>query len=177
MASGDESALGALYERTSARLFGIVRGLLRDADAAEEALAETYVQAWRSAGNFDPQRGSVLGWLAVLARTRAIDLRRALAARREDPEAGPVELEGAAAGDDGPLEHSQRSERAWLVESALDSLPESQARAIRAAFFGGMSHVEVARALGEPLGTVKTRIRSGLSELRVALDRLRKETA
>lgn len=178
MAAGDESALGVLYERTSARLFGLVRSLLRDAGAAEEALAETYAQAWRLAGSYDASRGAPFSWLAMLARTRAIDLRRARAAR--EPELGelaPALLEAAAPDDDGPVEQTQRSERACLVRSALESLPESQAHAIRAAFFGGLSHVEVAHALGEPLGTVKTRIRSGLSGLRVALERLRKESA
>jgi RNA polymerase sigma-70 factor (ECF subfamily) len=178
MLAGDPTALRVLYEHSAARVFGVVRGVLSDQGAAEEALEETYLQAWRKAASFDARRGTVLAWLVTMARTRAIDLLRVRGGReaRERKVDGEVIAELAVT-EHGPLEETQRSERAWLVHAALESLPEAQASAIRAAFFDGLSHTEVARALGEPLGTVKTRIRSGLSGLRVALEHLQRESA
>jgi RNA polymerase sigma-70 factor (ECF subfamily) len=170
IADGDERALRTLYDATSAQVFGWCLAVLRERDAAEEAVVEVYAQVWRQAERYDPSRGCVASWIATLARTRSIDLSRT----RERQQDGRTPLDPALADllpDPGPApdEASFQEERAARVRRALDSLPADQKRAVEAAFFLGLSHTEVADALRLPLGTVKTRIRSGLSALRRAL--------
>lgn len=177
-ARGDESALRDLYDELAPRVLGIAHQILRDRSAADDVVVEVFSQVWRQAGRFDASKGSVATWIGTLARTRAIDIRRARL-RHTRRESGleaddarllldPANSPWLAAGD---------AERARLVRSALDRLPHEQRRAVEAAFFGGLSHSEIASALGAPLGTVKTRIRSGLSTLRLALDSAAGETA
>ncbi len=170
VAEGDEGALRSLYDATSAQVFGTCLSILRDRGAAEEALVEVFAQVWRQAERYDPARGSVSSWIATLARTRAIDLSRT----RERQNVGRTPLDAAhlefvADPTPTPDEASFQSERAARVRTALEALPIDQRRAVEAAFFRGLSHSEVAEWLGLPLGTVKTRIRSGLSALRRAL--------
>ncbi len=170
IADGDEDALRSLYDATSAQVFGWCLSVLHERDAAEEALVEVYAQVWRQAERYDPSRGCVASWIATLARTRAIDLSRI----RERQHAGRTPLDPALADllpdpKPAPDEASYQEERAARVRLALASLPDDQRRAVEAAFFLGLSHTEVAEALRLPLGTVKTRIRSGLSALRRAL--------
>ena len=169
MAGGDEAALRELYDRTSRRVYGLALAVLRDAAAAEDVALEVYLQAWRQAERFDAATGSALAWLSTLARTRAIDAwraRRRQAARQEtlDPQADTLVSEAP-----GPDARGQMAERAARVRTAVDALPPEQRRVLQAAFFSGLTHVEVAAALGQPLGTVKTRIRAGLTALRAAL--------
>lgn len=170
VAEGDEGALRSLYDATSAQVFGSCLSILRDRGAAEEAVVEVFAQVWRQAERYDPSRGSVASWIATLARTRAIDHGRA----RDRQNAGRSPLDAAHVDlftdpTPTPDEASFQSERAARVHTALESLPAEQRRALEAAFFRGLSHTEVAEWLGLPLGTVKTRIRSGLSALRRAL--------
>ncbi|MCY2959015.1 MAG: sigma-70 family RNA polymerase sigma factor [Planctomycetota bacterium] len=170
VARGDESALRQLYEELSPRVLGIARQILQDGAAAEDVVVEVFAQVWRQADRYDPAKGSVATWIGTLARTRSIDIRRSLqrhstrASSLEADDVGklldPGEAPWLAAGD---------AERASTVRAALDRLPGEQRRALEAAFFGGLSHSEIAAALGAPLGTVKTRIRSGLSALRLTL--------
>jgi RNA polymerase sigma-70 factor (ECF subfamily) len=167
-AVGNESALEALYDATSPRVFGLALRILGDRSAAEEAVLDVYTQVWRESTRFDPARGSVLVWLLTLTRSRAIDLLRARA-RQAGREEG---LEAAGRLPDsapGPEESNAAGQRARIVRRALEGLPPVQRRAIAAAYFDGLTHTEIARALGEPLGTIKTRIRSGLAALRQAL--------
>ncbi len=170
VAEGDEGALRDLYDATSAQVFGSCLAILRDRGAAEEALVEVFAQVWRQAERFDPARGSVSSWIATLARTRALDICRT----RERQQLGSTPLDAAhtdlfADPMPTPDEASFASERATRVRTALEALPIDQRRPVEAAFFRGLSHSEVAEWLGLPLGTVKTRIRSGLSALRQAL--------
>lgn len=169
VAGGDESALRELYDRTSRRVYGLALAVLRDRVVAEDVALEVYVQAWRQAGRFDPASGSALAWLATLARTRAIDAWRAR--RRHEARQQPLDVETDALASElpGPEARGQAEERAARVRGAVDALPPEQRRALQAAFFSGLTHTEVAAALGQPLGTVKTRIRAGLSALRAAL--------
>lgn len=170
VAEGDEGALRELYDATSAQVFGLCLALLRDRGAAEEALVEVFAQLWRQAERYDPGRGPVASWIATLARTRSIDLRRAR--ERQNARRASLDLthfEQLADPAPAPDEASYISERAARVRCALEALPAEQRRAVEAAFFHGLSHSEVAEALGQPLGTIKTRIRSGLSALRRAL--------
>jgi RNA polymerase sigma-70 factor (ECF subfamily) len=166
MARGEEEALERLYDASRRSVYGLALRILRDPHVAEEAVVDVYAQAWRQASRFEPRKGAVAAWLLTLARTRAIDLLRSRARRRERDlvEAAPIPDGGPS-----PLDASGQAERARRVRSALLSLPSEQRRAIEAAFFGALSHTEVARALGAPLGTVKTRIRNGLQTLRRAL--------
>ena len=172
IAAGDESAMGRLYDATSARVFGTALHLLRDRTVAEEATLDAYLQVWKTAGTWDPHRGGVLGWLLTIARTRAIDLLRARARRTAREVALPESRSGEERLDPapGPEQSVRAGETAEAVRLALATLPREQRQALEAAYFGGLSHTEVAESLGVPLGTAKTRIRDGLAALRRALD-------
>lgn len=168
VAGGSECALEELYRALEASVFGLSLRLLRDERAAEEATVEVFRRVWDRAETFDPERGKVVAWVLTLTRSAAFEALRS--ARREAR--GRVELAAAelVPGDlPGPLAVSTTSETAARVEAALAALPEEQQRALRAAYFGGLSYREVAEALGQPLGTIKTRIRAGLAALRRAL--------
>jgi RNA polymerase sigma-70 factor (ECF subfamily) len=184
-AAGDVDALGALYDRHGASAYALARAVVRDAADAEDVAAQVFAQVWRDAGRYDPARGSVAAWVATLARSRALDLlrarrRRAGAEERAAAEAAAlagadalgdalgaaVPLGGSAEAPDAALE---RGEAARAVRASLGALPEPQRRAVTLAFFGGLSHPDVAAALDIPLGTAKTRIRAGLRRLRDAL--------
>ena len=170
IAAGDEAAYRELYDRTSARVFGLALRVLRDRSAAEEAAIDVFAQIWRQAGRYDANKSRVMTWVTTLARTRAIDLAR-IQRRRTRRE---VAVEDGAAEtlldvQAGPWTSAVREEHAERVRGALELLPRDQRAALELAFFSGLSHSEVARQLGAPLGTVKTRIRTALSSLRTAL--------
>jgi len=170
VAGGDESALRELYDRTSRRVFGLALAVLRDRAAAEDVALEVFVQAWQQASRFDPGVGSVLSWLGNIARTRAIDAWRAR--QRQAARQAPLDvaaLDALASDAAGPEARGLQAERAARVAAALDALPVEQRRVVRAAFYTGLTHTEIAAAFGQPLGTVKTRIRNGLLALRAAL--------
>lgn len=170
-ASGDEAAFAELYDLTSRRVFGLALRVLRDRGAAEEATLDAYESVWRRAADFDPQRGSPIAWILIIARSKAIDLLRSRSRRVEREST----LGNALAAQDpgpGPEAASAQGERCAVVRSALGSLPPDQREAIEAVYFDGYTHSEAARALGEPLGTVKTRIRLGLTKLRRSLAEL-----
>ncbi len=172
IAAGDAEALAELYDLTKALVFGLARQILRDEGAAEEATLDAYSQIWREAARWNPERGAVLPWIMNLARCRTIDRLRQMggASRRLEQ---PLELAAASAAPDGsPADLSFVGERRRLVARALADLPADQREAIHCAFFLGMSHSEVASHLSQPLGTVKTRIRTGLSRLREHLQTL-----
>jgi RNA polymerase sigma-70 factor (ECF subfamily) len=172
MAEADETALGALYDATGALVHGLVLRILGDAAAAEEVTADVYMQAWRQAERYDHGRGAASTWLLTLARSRAIDrLRRAQNRRREEPLTDQILLDRRP----DPLEASASAERRSFVRAALGRLNPQQKLAIELAFFDGLSHAEVAARLGEPLGTVKTRIRLGMLKLAKVLRQLEEE--
>jgi RNA polymerase sigma-70 factor, ECF subfamily len=158
---GDESAMAALYDRYSGIVYAVALRVLGDAGAAEDVLQEVFMQVWRNPGVFDSSRGNLGAWLAVIARNRAIDgLRKR---RREtDVEDVIVAVEPDLAGD------AERSRAMEKVRSALAAMPTVQRSALEMAYFEGLSHSEIAAKTGEPLGTVKTRIRAGLLALRKA---------
>ena len=170
MQGGDERALATLYDRHAAALLGFVLRIVREHADAEAVLMATFLQAWRSAASFDDSRGSVLAWLATMARSRALDVARGTKRRelREQPtvdEADPIgELADAAPVD--PLAGVEQQERRRAIDAALATLPAPQRRVIELAFFEGLTHVEIAERLTEPLGSVKTRIRQGMLTLR-----------
>jgi RNA polymerase sigma-70 factor (ECF subfamily) len=170
VAAGDRAAFRALYDATSSRVYGFALQILRDRAAAEEASLDVYAQLWRQAACYDRSKGSVAAWIASIARTRAIDVRRARAREQERAIAlDELTFDHLRESGPDPFDASFARERELSVRGALDALPHEQRRAVEAAFFRGLSHTEIAAALGEPLGTVKTRIRSGLAALRRAL--------
>ncbi len=178
IAARDEEALRELYERTAPRVFGMALLVLGDRALAEEALVDVFEQVWRSAERFDAARGSAASWIALLARTRAIDQqRRRRRTQGREHELGDEEAWSLGDGQPAPDLGSADAERAQIVRAAVEALPREQRIALQAAFFGGLSHSEVAAELQQPLGTVKARIRSALAALRVKLARLEGDLA
>lgn len=165
---GDEQALAAIYDRYRLILFGLVLRILHDRQEAEDVLQETVLQVWRRAADFDEARGRVFTWLVTIARSRALDRLRVLGSRaRLADEVVAHSVGGEAAGD--AAEDALKSEQGAIVREALRELPEEQRRALFLAYFEGLTQTEISARLGEPLGTVKTRIRSGLMKLRELL--------
>lgn len=181
MANADERALGELYDRHGRPVYALALAIVRERADAEEVVADAFGQAWRTAGQFDPSRGSVGAWLATITRTRALDLVRARGRRARALErvsrvdADAVATLGAAA--DAPDRGVEREEARGLVARSLADLPDAQRRVIELAYFGGLSQTEIAAELREPLGTVKTRMRAGMEKLRGSLAQLLSEGA
>ena len=167
MAAGDERALGELYDRHGRAAYALARAIVGERADADEVVVDVFGQAWRAAAQFEPARGSVGSWLATIARTRALDLVRARGRRSRALE------RAASLSEDGVQEPTdrdvERAEARRLVTGALADLPPPQRRAIELAYFGGLSQSEIAAQLGEPLGTVKTRIRDGMAKLRTLM--------
>ena len=158
---GDEAAMTALYERYSRIVYSVALRVLRDTAAAEDVLQEIFMQVWRSPGSFLETRGSLGGWLAVVARNRSIDtLRR----RRPTDQVEEIALAS-------PYNLAEEAERNNLMErarAAIVHLPAEQRKTLEMAFFDGLTHTEIAEITGDPLGTVKTRIRTALLSVRKA---------
>ena len=176
MAAGDDAALGALYDRWHPVVHGVVSRLLRQPDDVEDVIEETFWQAWRQASRFDRSRGAVQTWLSTIARSRALDRVRSLRRRREDPlegDDGQVVVQQAAEGDPGL--DAEASERRRIVVAALSGLPAEQREALELGYFGGLSQTEIAERTGQPLGTVKTRMRLAMQKLRSQLQMLGSE--
>lgn len=165
IAEGDETAFSQFYDRYAGLAFGVIRRVLREKDAAEDVLQEVFWQVWREAPSYDPGRGSPEAWLVMRAKTRAIDKVRSIR-RKEQTFVAPL-AEGTARSDPEQREDpSLQAEDRELVEGALARLPEAQRRVIELSFFEGLTQVEIAARLREPLGTVKTRARLALERLR-----------
>ncbi|HUA36713.1 MAG TPA: sigma-70 family RNA polymerase sigma factor [Candidatus Binataceae bacterium] len=164
MARGDADALKALSARYSRVLVALARRIVGNDADAEEIGADALWQAWRSAGTFDPARGSVSVWLVTLGRSRAIDRLRANKSREFRPEANDIAAETTDPRDDIDL-----AERAVVVRAALAQLESNEKTALEMAYYSDLSQSEIATKLGIPLGTVKTRIRSAMIKMRMAL--------
>ncbi|HEY7471174.1 MAG TPA: sigma-70 family RNA polymerase sigma factor [Gemmatimonadota bacterium] len=173
VAERDTHALAQLYDATSRYVFGILRRMLWSPEGAEEVAQEVYVQVWNTAASFDPLRASAWSWLALLTRGRAIDRMRAEGSQRdasEDVQRLASRATTADEPDGNPMHDVARSERAEVVHAALRELPGDQRRALELAFFGGLTHREIAERTDTPLGSVRTRIRTALLELRERLE-------
>ncbi len=160
--SGDRGAFEALYRRYARPVFGLALRRLGDRGRAEDAVQETFTSVWRAARSYRPERGPGAPWLYAVARNAIVDNGRV---RREPP----VEVPDEAAGEDGPSERAEAGWITWRVHRALGELPENERQVIELAYWGGRSQSEIAELLGIPLGTVKTRTRSGLARLADAL--------
>ena len=161
--SGDRSAFDVLYRRYARPVFGLALRRLGDRGRAEDAVQETFASVWRSARTYRAERGPGGPWLYSIARNAIVDRLRA----RTDPVA---EAPDAAAGGPGPDERAESEWLAWRVHRALDEIPESERTVLALAYWGGLSQSEIAARLDIPLGTVKTRTRSGLARLAALLD-------
>jgi len=157
----DETALAALYDRYAGMLFSLLHRILRDAQAAEEILQDIFYQLWRTATHFDPGRGSLPGWLTVIARNRAISR-----LRQRRPESGDELVENTVALPFNLESAVAQQELMGRVKGALESLPKEQRAALELAYFEGLTHSEIAGRTGDPLGTVKTRLRSAVETLK-----------
>lgn len=160
--AGDEDALAALHDRYASVVYSVALRVLGETTQAEDILQDIFIQLWRNPQRFDSSRGSLGAWLAVIARHRAIDQ-----LRRRRPES---DIEDVVISVDTRLEQStDRSIAIAKVRAAVERLPIEQRQPLELAFFQGLTHSEIATKTGEPLGTIKTRIRSALLALRKAL--------
>ena len=157
--AGDQQALAELYDRYSKVVYGVAMRVLQDTGAAEDVLQDIFLQLWRKPDAFDSSRGSLAAWLAVIARHRSIDR-----LRKRRPE---TELEDCVIVSSTDLR--DETERSLVIEKVrvvMNEMSPDQRTAMEMAFFQGLTHTEIAQKTGEPLGTIKTRIRSGLQQLR-----------
>jgi RNA polymerase sigma-70 factor, ECF subfamily len=166
IARRDEQALASLYDRYRVILFGLTVRILNSREEAEDVLQEVLLQVWRRASDFDEQRGRPFTWLVTLARSRAIDRLRLLGARHRL--ATSAAQEASEEVSDAALD-AFKSEQREIVKRALAELPEEQRRTLILAYFEGLTQSEIATRLDTPLGTIKTRMRSGMIKLRELL--------
>lgn len=159
---GEESAMELLYDRYSKLVYSVALRVLRDPASAEDVLQEIFLQIWRSPQSFIATRGSLGGWLAVVSRNRSID-----ALRRKKPSEPVDEMVLPSSGN--LAEEMVRNGMMDKARSLIHALPAEQRKTLEMAFFDGLTHSEIAEMTGDPLGTVKTRIRSALLTLRKGL--------
>ena len=172
VARGDDGALGELYDRYGRVAYGVALRVLRDAALAEDAVQEAFVTLWRTAARFVPERARASTWLLTLVHRRAVDAVRREQRRRTEPLEQAAHPATAGADDDALL----RLERE-RVQGALAQLPDAQREALELAYFGGFTQAELADRLGQPLGTIKSRMFSGLRRLAELLGEGEREDA
>jgi len=156
---GDKGALARLYDEYSGLVYGVARRVLRDATAAEDVVQEVFLQLWRNPLSFDERRGKLAPWLAVIARHKAVDLLRKLKPEVDSDELPMAELPAGETTGHSPVDADK-------ARRLMSQLPTEQKQALELAYLDGLTHVEIAARTGEPLGTVKSRIRLGLHFLR-----------
>ncbi len=171
MARGDQQAVSELYDRHARPVFSLALRVLQDRSAAEDVVQEVFTQAWTQASRYDTGRGAVGAWLMNMARSRAIDRLRATRIR---PDSNLAHDEMLDVPDGSALQDLQllSAEQVSAMKLALDALPALQRIALELAYFEGLTHMEIADRLEQPLGTVKTRIRQALIKLRDSLQAL-----
>jgi len=167
VADGDQTAFARLYDMLSPRVFGLIVRVLVDRSQSEEVLQEVFLEIWQSATRFAPNKGQGRSWVLTIAHRRAVDrVRSAQASTDRDVRAGFRDMDVA---HDGVAEEVELRIEGQRVSEALATLPDPQREAITLAYFGGYSQSEIAALVGAPLGTIKTRMRDGLSRLRVQM--------
>lgn len=165
VAAGDEDAFALLYDRWAGRLLALVRRVLVDPAQSEEVLQEVLLEVWRTAGSFDPARGSARAWMAVMARRRAVDrVRSSESARRREQRWVPTMPDA-----DSTAQSIEDAFEAEEVRAALDAVGEPQRTTLLLAYVEGLTHSQIAERTGTPLGTVKTRVRDGVARLRTEM--------
>jgi RNA polymerase sigma factor (sigma-70 family) len=176
-AAGDPELATAFVRRFQSKVFGTASHIVRDPRAAEDVAQAAFERAWRHARTYDPRRGSVSGWLVVIARNLAIDTVRVRPTQTVDPTVLFAEYVRDVPGTPGPEQRAVDREAADELRDALRTLAVEQARAVVLAGIAGFSALQVAQSEGIPLGTAKTRIRTGLLRLRSKLEEMRSEHA
>jgi RNA polymerase sigma-70 factor (ECF subfamily) len=165
----DQGALDTLYERYSKVVYAIALRIIGQPADAEDVVVDSFWQVWQQAESYDSTRGQLRTWIVTIARSRALDRLRAM---RRSPLAGAEEVNVAGremAADDDPEQSAWLSQQSAIVRGALAALPREQRQALELAYYHGLSQSEVAERLGEPLGTIKTRMRLGMMKLREQL--------
>ena len=166
IASGDEAAFGALYDRFSPGLYSFVLKMTRDEKEAEDVLQEGFAHIWRRASTYDPARSAPFTWAVMILRNKAIDRLRVRQRLDRTIEKATVEFSHFPDADETAAGEPERRDQGTRVRSALTRIPAEQKQAVELAFFSGLTHEQIAEKLGAPLGTIKARIRRGLLKLR-----------
>ena len=171
VAEGDIGAFDALYDRHASTLYALLLRILGSAEDAQEVLQETFVKAWVNARMFDSVRGSETAWLISIARSRGIDRLRSrrIRADRENDAGREISIRSSFVDQSTGADSAIQSQERVALRGALAELPEAQRVALELAYFEGLSQSEIATRLGEPLGTVKTRMQLGMKKLRERL--------
>ena len=164
VANQDRDAFSQLYDRCSSLVFSLAMRMLKVRSDAEDLLQEVFVQVWRQASNYSAERGSPEAWIINIARSRAIDKIRSI--RRMEKSFVLTDDPARAESSDNVESSAAESEARMAMNSALANLPETQRKVLELAYFDGLTQTEIANRLAEPLGTVKTRMRSGIQRLR-----------
>jgi RNA polymerase sigma-70 factor, ECF subfamily len=170
VAEGDQNALGELYDGTISIVFGLIRRIVGDPQTAEEIALDVYAQIWRQAGSYSQEKGSAITWIIILARSRAIDHVRSRARRSRNMESPIEAASGHSNGDPDPEAAAIAENRRRAIQKALAELAPEQLSVLQMAFFEGLTHIEISEKTGIPLGTIKTRIRSGMVRMRGLLE-------
>lgn len=171
--SGSAEALADLYDRHAGTVFGLARRITGRQEDAEEVVQDVFAQVWRQADRYQVGRATVVAWLVMLTRTRAIDRLRARTARPDQHAPAPIDdVPGVATREPNPEQVTLSSEEATSVRRALGVLPDIQRSLVDLAYFEGLTHSEIATRTAIPLGTVKTRLRAALFTLRDSLGRM-----
>ena len=167
IADGDQGAFASLYDTLSPRVFGLILRVLVNRSQSEEVLQEVFLEIWQSAGRFAPNRGQGRSWVMTIAHRRAVDrVRASQSSADRDVRAG---LRDIGVAHDSVAEQVELGLEGERVVEALSGLPEAQREALVLAYYGGYSQNEIAALVGAPLGTIKTRMRDGLTRLRTAM--------
>jgi RNA polymerase sigma factor (sigma-70 family) len=162
VASSDDAALAELYDRFGRVAYGLALRILRDEALAQDAVQEAFLAVWRSADRFLAERAKASTWILTLVHRRAVDLVRREERRRGEPlESAPEPVSSATAEDEATLDFQRR-----VVQEALKRLPDEQREALELGYYGGLTQSELAERLGQPLGTIKSRMFAGLTRLR-----------
>jgi RNA polymerase sigma-70 factor (ECF subfamily) len=171
MAQGDREAFSRFYDAFAPLAFGVIRRILQQPGDAEDVLQEVFWEIWRLAGRYEPARGAPAAWVLTRARSRAIDRLRSLRSR-EEVGVEAIDTVATTQRTDTGADPATRVPDHELVRGVLGNLQPPQREVVELAFFGGLSHTEIAARLGQPLGTVKTRMRLGMEKLRDVIGRI-----
>jgi len=170
MAAGDREAFAHFYDRYASLVYPLILRIVRERADAADVLQEVFWETWQTADAYDAARGTPEAWIVMRARTRAIDRVRSIRRKRETF-VMPVDEVTARVTPDSESDPAERAEDRGVILGALARLPEAQREVIELAYYGGLSQTEIADSIKQPLGTVKTRIRSGLERLRTLIKR------